>query len=86
MISPAPADVDVHAPGPFLSIHCGNCRRSSRWESCVVDANGYRLPLPQWRCPRCAHQWALIARPCPDQPGRKYIAVKIIRQGGLILE
>jgi hypothetical protein len=78
-------DIDIHAPGPYLSIHCGNCRRSSNFENCMRDANGYTLPISQWRCPRCAHQWAIVARPVPTQPGRKYIVVKIIRQGGLVL-
>lgn len=75
------AAADIYAPGQHFSIRCGNCKQASNYEACMRDANGYTLPLSQWRCPRCRHQWALVPRPCANQPGRKYIVIKVIRHG-----
>lgn len=76
--------VDPYAPGSYGGIRCGNCRQTSSFDSCMRDANHrFCLPLSQWRCPRCAHHWEIVRRPSPDQPGRKYIVVNVIRQGAI---
>jgi hypothetical protein len=67
---------DAYAPGQFMSIGCGNCKQSSGADACTADSNGYKLPLSQWRCPRCGHHWAVAVRQSETEPGRKLAFVK----------